>query len=221
MTPPVDTDLGATRDDYKRKTQHVKLISVQPPARHDKNSSAVSNEAWSVVTWQQYHSTYSWKQWAAEISHCRCTKVAPHTWLIPGRDKLANHGQAWSREVLPPKMRVTISPRSVLSERRPHMLGLQTIRMILFERQLDALLGRIKKRPFLHHWFPWMTDIPTLRSETLLQGRSEQARRHGRGFGGLSPPIQSSKPPKLKYEILYISGIFVKFECQAPPPART
>jgi len=47
------------------------------------------------------------------------------------------------------------------------------------------------------------------------------------GFGGLSPSKQSSKPPKLKYETLYISGIFVKFECQDPPahtsspPAQT
>jgi len=31
------------------------------------------------------------------------------------------------------------------------------------------------------------------------------------GFGGLSPPKQISKTHKLKYEILYISGVFVNF----------
>jgi len=31
---------------------------------------------------------------------------------------------------------------------------------------------------------------------------------------------QSSKPPKLKYETPYISGIYVKFECQAPLSKR-
>jgi len=36
------------------------------------------------------------------------------------------------------------------------------------------------------------------------------------GFGGLSPPLQGSKPPPLKSETLWISEIFVKFECQAP-----
>ena len=41
------------------------------------------------------------------------------------------------------------------------------------------------------------------------------------GFGG-----HSSKPPKLKYETLENSGIFVKFECQDPlheckPPRTT
>ena len=37
-----------------------------------------------------------------------------------------------------------------------------------------------------------------------------------RGFDGLIPLKQSSKPPKLKCETLQVSGIFVKFECQAP-----
>jgi len=40
-----------------------------------------------------------------------------------------------------------------------------------------------------HRYFStWMTS-------------GEQSRRYG-GFGGLSPPNQSSKPPKLKYEML-------------------
>jgi len=33
---------------------------------------------------------------------------------------------------------------------------------------------------------------------------------------GLAPPDKAPIPPKLKYETLHISGIFVKFECQAP-----
>ena len=32
---------------------------------------------------------------------------------------------------------------------------------------------------------------------------------------GLAPPDKAPIPPKLKYETLQISGIFVKFECQA------
>jgi len=36
------------------------------------------------------------------------------------------------------------------------------------------------------------------------------------GFGGLRPPNKAPNPPKLKYEALQISGIFVKFESQAP-----
>ena len=32
----------------------------------------------------------------------------------------------------------------------------------------------------------------------------------------LSPRNKAPRPPKLKYETLYISGIFVKLECQAP-----
>ena len=32
----------------------------------------------------------------------------------------------------------------------------------------------------------------------------------------LAPPDKAPIPPKLKYETLHISGIFVKFECQAP-----
>jgi len=38
----------------------------------------------------------------------------------------------------------------------------------------------------------------------------------GRALVGLAPPKQNSKPLKLKYETLQISGMFVKFECQAP-----
>ena len=34
---------------------------------------------------------------------------------------------------------------------------------------------------------------------------------------GLVPPNKAPTPPKLKYETLQISEIFVKFECQAPP----
>jgi len=37
-----------------------------------------------------------------------------------------------------------------------------------------------------------------------------------RGFGGFNPQNTAPSPHKLKYETLYISGIFVKFECQAP-----
>jgi len=35
------------------------------------------------------------------------------------------------------------------------------------------------------------------------------------GFGGLSPPTKL-QDPKLKYETLLVSGIFVKFECHDP-----
>jgi len=36
------------------------------------------------------------------------------------------------------------------------------------------------------------------------------------GFGGLSSPKQNSKPTKLKFETLEVSGILVKFEWKAP-----
>ena len=35
------------------------------------------------------------------------------------------------------------------------------------------------------------------------------------GIGGISTPEQSTKPPKLKHETIYISGVFIKFQCQA------
>jgi len=37
---------------------------------------------------------------------------------------------------------------------------------------------------------------------------------------GLAPPNKAPSPTKLKHETPHVSGIFVKFECQAPP-ART
>jgi len=40
------------------------------------------------------------------------------------------------------------------------------------------------------------------------------------GLVGLAPPNKAPSHPKLKYETLQTSAIFVKFECQAPP-ART
>jgi len=36
------------------------------------------------------------------------------------------------------------------------------------------------------------------------------------GFGGLSTPKQSTEPPKLKHDTLYISGVFINFSISSP-----
>jgi len=41
--------------------------------------------------------------------------------------------------------------------------------------------------------------------------QSTQSSLRGGGFGGLRPPKQSSKTPKLKHDTLEISGVFVNF----------
>jgi len=56
----------------------------------------------------------------------------------------------------------------------------------------------------------------SLRSQWNHIQHTKQSRRHWGALVGLAPPNNAPSPPKLKYETLYISGIFVKFECQAP-----
>ena len=53
-----------------------------------------------------------------------------------------------------------------------------------------------------------------------LQRRNEVRWRQFSRHGGALIPQTQFQDPKLKYQMLYISGIFDKFECQAPP-ART
>ena len=66
---------------------------------------------------------------------------------------------------------------------------------------------------------PGPTQLATLEppGRNLVLKRDAWSCRHGESVGGLIQPKQSSKPPDLKYETLYVSGTFVKFECQAPP----
>jgi len=37
---------------------------------------------------------------------------------------------------------------------------------------------------------------------------------------GLTPPNKARRPPKLKYETLYINGIFLKFVGMSRPPHK-
>jgi len=49
----------------------------------------------------------------------------------------------------------------------------------------------------------------------MKESATKEFRRHGGGFGGLSPPKQSSKPPQIEIWNS-ISRIFVKFACLTP-----